>query len=93
MTKADRLDELLCGLLTLIEDIERALIVKRITDGIARAQSEGKHFGRPLRVFRRDKAKEMRAKGMSLRTIARALDVPLTTVATALRVRSSKAAR
>jgi len=40
--------------------------------------------GRPRKVFRRDRAIELRNSGMSLRKIAIELKVPLTTVVRAL---------
>jgi DNA invertase Pin-like site-specific DNA recombinase len=75
LLEEDRVDELRSSLLALIEDIEHRMVTKRVTDGIARAKAAGKPFGRPLLIFRRDKALELRRQGMSFRAIARALSV------------------
>jgi DNA invertase Pin-like site-specific DNA recombinase len=66
-------------------EFERNLIVERVRAGVAEAQRQGKHCGRPKRIFRRDEALRMRAEGKSVRAIARALGVPATTVADAMR--------
>lgn len=68
-----------------VAEFERAIIVERVRAGVKEAQRSGKHCGRPKRIFRRDEVRELRAKGMSLRAIAKQLGVPLTTVADSLR--------
>lgn len=72
------------GLLALLAQLERRIIVARVNAGIAEAQRKGKHCGRPKRIFRRDEALALKAKGVSLRKIAAQLGVPLTTVVRAL---------
>lgn len=67
-------------ILGVFAEFERNLIVERVTAGVAEAQAQGKHCGRPAKVFPRAKAKELRASGLSWRQIARRLDVPLSTV-------------
>jgi DNA invertase Pin-like site-specific DNA recombinase len=59
--------------------------VERVRAGVKEAQRTGKHCGRPKRIFRRDQVIELRAKGMSLRAIAKQLKLPLTTVADTLK--------
>jgi len=54
------------GLLALLAQLERRIIVARVTAGIAEAKRQGKHCGRPRRVFRRDEALRMRAEGRSI---------------------------
>jgi DNA invertase Pin-like site-specific DNA recombinase len=54
---------------------ERLRISERTKAGVARAKREGKHCGRPVKVFRRDLAREMHAAGESLRSIARKMGV------------------
>jgi DNA invertase Pin-like site-specific DNA recombinase len=66
-------------------EFERNLIVERVRAGVAEAQRQGKHCGRPKRIFRRDEALRMKAAGKSVRAIAAALGVPATTVADAMR--------
>jgi putative DNA-invertase from lambdoid prophage Rac len=65
------------GLLALLAQLERKIIVARVKAGVAEAQRQGKHCGRPPLVFRRDKARDLHAKGMSFRAIARELKVSL----------------
>lgn len=71
-------------LLALLAELERNIIVERVRAGVAEAQRQGKHCGRPLKVFRRDEAAELRQAGMSWRAIARELDVPQATIRLAL---------
>ncbi len=68
-----------------LAEFERALIVERVKAGVAEAQRQGKHCGRPARIFRRDEAVRMRAEGMSWRAIAKALEVPFSTLRGAVR--------
>jgi putative DNA-invertase from lambdoid prophage Rac len=66
-------------------EFERSLIIERVRAGVAEAQRQGKHCGRPARVFRRDEAVRLRQEGHSYRDIAKLLDVPVTTVADLVR--------
>lgn len=68
------------GLLALLAQLERKIIIARVNAGIAEAKRQGKHCGRPRRIFSRDKAAEMRAEGMSWRAIAKALEIPFSTL-------------
>lgn len=68
------------GLLALLAQLERKIIITRVRAGMAEAKRQGKHCGRPKRVFRRDLVAELRAKGMSWRAIALELGVPVATV-------------
>src|SRR5579883_1951748 len=61
-------------------EFERDLIVERVKAGVAEAKRQGKHCGRPVRVFRRDRVAQMRAEGRSWRDIAWELKLPVTTV-------------
>ena len=76
--------EFMRGMLALLAQLERKIIVARVRAGVAEAQRAGKHCGRPKKIFRRDEAAALRKQGMSLRAIARELQVPLTTVVRAL---------
>lgn len=73
------------GLLALLAQLERRIIVARVNAGMAEAKRKGKHCGRPKKVFRRDEASKLKREGRSLRAIAKLLGVPLTTVARALK--------
>ena len=59
---------------------ERVRISERTKAGMARARSQGKHCGRPAKVFRHDQAVELRDAGMSWRKIAARLGVSFMTV-------------
>ena len=72
------------GLLALLAQLERKIIVSRVNAGIAEAKRQGKHCGRPKKTFRRDLAREYRARGMSYRAIGEKLGVPFTTIHLAL---------
>lgn len=73
------------GLLALLAQLERKIIVARVTAGVAEAKRQGKHCGRPVRIWRRDEALKMRDQGMSLRAIAAKLVLPLSTVVNGLK--------
>jgi Resolvase, N terminal domain len=53
------------GMLALLAQLERRIIVARVNAGIAEAKRQGKHYGHPKKVFRRDEAMRMRAEGRS----------------------------
>jgi DNA invertase Pin-like site-specific DNA recombinase len=94
---------LLLHILAAVAEFERELIVGRVKAGRKQYETDyaagrvgketqsrsGKNLAphRPQKIFRRDRAAEMKAAGMSLRAIARELGVPHTTVADALRSR------
>jgi len=72
------------GLLALLAQLERKIIVARVKAGVAEAKRQGKHCGRPTRVWRRDEAAALRRAGMSWRGIARKIGVPEATIRLAL---------
>lgn len=92
--------KLLMHLLALFAEFERDLIVERVNSGLKeyrraynrgeigkrRSSRSGKNLpcGRPVKIFRRDLAAEMRKEGMSWRAIAAELGVPQSTVRLAL---------
>jgi putative DNA-invertase from lambdoid prophage Rac len=71
---------LLLHLFASFAQFERSLIVERVKAGVAEAQRQGKHCGRPARVFRRDEAIRLRQEGQSFRQIAKTLGVPFSTI-------------
>lgn len=77
--------KLLMHILAAIAEFERDLIRERVRAGVAEARRRGKHCGRPKKVFRRDEAAEMRARGLSWRKIEAALGVPQATLRLALK--------
>jgi putative DNA-invertase from lambdoid prophage Rac len=72
------------GLFGLLAQLERSIIVERVRAGVAEAQRQGKHCGRPVKIFRRDRARELRDQGWSWRKIAGELGVPQATIRLAL---------
>jgi putative DNA-invertase from lambdoid prophage Rac len=72
------------GLLALLAELERNVIVACVKAGVAEAKRQGKHCGRPARVWRRDQARELRRKGWSWRKIAAELGVPQSSIRLAL---------
>jgi DNA invertase Pin-like site-specific DNA recombinase len=69
-------------------EFERALIQERVRAGLRHARAQGKQLGRPSVKVEAKFVRELRAKGASLRTIARQLGVGLGTVHRALTTRS-----
>jgi DNA invertase Pin-like site-specific DNA recombinase len=67
-----------------VAELERNLIKERVHMGISRARKEGKRFGRPKRIFDREKARVM-LRSMSLREVARQLSVSRGVVERALK--------
>lgn len=67
-------------LLALLAELERNIIVERVNAGVAEAKRQGKHCGRPAKIFRRDEAARLRQSGLSWRAVAKRLNVPLATV-------------
>lgn len=76
--------KLLMHILAAIAEFERDLIQERVRAGVKEAQRQGKHCGRPKKVFRRDDAIALRKKGLSWRAIAEQLGVPTSTIRDAL---------
>lgn len=77
--------ELMLAIAAWIAKQERLRISERTKAGMQRAKWAGKHCGRPRRVFRLDKAQQLRKKGLSLRAIAAKLGVSFMTVKRRLR--------
>lgn len=90
---------LIMQVLAVIAEFERALIVERIREGVSEYEAaveagtygvtrhsksgKDKPRGRPVKIFHRARALEMRAAGMSFRKIGEALGVHFNTVALA----------
>jgi DNA invertase Pin-like site-specific DNA recombinase len=71
-------------LLALLAQLERKIIVARVNAGIAQARRDGKHCGRPKRIFSRPEALALQKQGLGLRAIADKLGVHFSTVSRAL---------
>jgi len=76
--------ELMLAVSAWIARQERQRISDRTKAGLERAKREGKHCGRPRRVWRRDEAIRLRLQGWSWRRISAELGVPVKTIRTAL---------
>lgn len=77
--------ELMLAIAAWIAKQERLRISERTKAGMERARREGKHIGRPCRVYDRTRIREMRADGMSLRAIASRCQISFMTVARLLK--------
>lgn len=67
--------KLIIAILAWTAERERELLRQRTREGMRRAKLEGKHIGRPKVKINMKKVKELRAKGVSYKDIARILDV------------------
>lgn len=81
--------ELMLAVAAWIAKQERLRISERTKAGIERARRQGKHCGRPKRIFRRDEVSELRAQGLSWRKISERLSLPVSTVRDAARCAES----
>ena len=64
---------MLFGILGSFAEFERSLIVERTKAGLARAKRNGVKLGRPKAVIDIERARELKAKGLSIRAISRKL--------------------
>ena len=69
-----------------LAELERNIIIERSAEGQRRARARGKHVGRPRREIDGARVAQLRAEGMSVRAVARALGVSRTVVERVLRV-------
>lgn len=72
--------KLLFTIVAAMAEMERSILIERVRAGMATARTKGKSLGRPKRVFRRDKALQLRAEGLSWRAISKRLGVPVSTL-------------
>ena len=79
------MSKFLMHLFAAFAEMERGIIRERVQAGVRAARARGTRLGRSQRVFRRDDALRLRAEGKSWRVIARALDLPMSTVIDACR--------
>jgi len=71
---------LILHILAALAEFERELIRERVKAGVAEAQRQGKHCGRPKRVFRKDEAVRLRKEGLSWRQLEKVMAVPQATL-------------
>jgi DNA invertase Pin-like site-specific DNA recombinase len=75
---------LLFHVLAAISEFERDLIRDRVMAGLARAKAQGKRLGRPRTPVDLGRVVQMRAAGVSVRGVARALKISPMSVTRAL---------
>jgi DNA invertase Pin-like site-specific DNA recombinase len=84
--------KLMMHILAAVAEFERELIRERVSAGMKHAKANGKHVGRPVREFDRQKAFDLRQLGKSFPAIARELGVGQATVIRAIRSLSKRLA-
>lgn len=75
---------LLLAIFAWVADFERGRLVERTLAGMERARREGKRIGRPEKAIPMTLARSLRAGGLSVRAVARRLQVPESTLRRAL---------
>jgi putative DNA-invertase from lambdoid prophage Rac len=68
------------AILSAVAELERALIVERVKAGVGRARAKGKHLGRPRVALDVRPVVAMMEKGYGLKSGAKALGVPHSTL-------------
>jgi DNA invertase Pin-like site-specific DNA recombinase len=68
--------QLMLHLLAAFAQFERCVIVERVRSGLARAKREGKKLGRPRAQVDAGQVRKLRADGLSIREIAKAMKIP-----------------
>lgn len=82
--------QLLFHIVGAVAQFERDLIAERVRAGMAHARAMGKHIGRPRAAVDADAVNGLRSKGMSLRSIALTLHIPVSRVRRALVPRDTR---
>ncbi len=91
--QANPTSRLLLQILACVAEFEREMIRDRTLVGIRAAKANGKHIGRPKRLFRRDEVIRLRdQENLSWRAIAARLHVPVMTAVDAYRNACTKTA-
>lgn len=82
--QANSMSRLVINILSAFAQFEREVILERVTAGIQHARKHGtksgKDFGRPRKVFDRQRVKDLRAEGKSLRAIQSATGIPISSI-------------
>lgn len=72
--------ELITAIFAFFASFERRRIIERISAGLERARAEGKTLGRPRLIVDRDRVRDLRADGHSIRAIAAKMKISNGTV-------------
>ncbi len=80
--------KLIIAIFTWAAERERELLRQRTREGMLRAKLQGKHVGRPRKEIDWRKFDEYRRKGLSLRDIARLLNISYSTLLRRLKERN-----
>ncbi len=72
------------SVLAAVAELERAIIRERVSAGVTRARRTKEHWGRPRKVFDRERARKMAAAGVSNREIGQRLGVSKDTIRKAI---------
>lgn len=75
-----KLRDLMLSIFSWVADRERESLIERTKLGLARAKSEGKTLGRPVRKLPVSRIRELREKQISMAAISRILDIPYSTL-------------
>jgi DNA invertase Pin-like site-specific DNA recombinase len=75
------------SIIAALAELERNIIIERSVEGQRRARARGTHVGRPRRAIDEARVLELRAEGVSVRSVARALGVSRTVVERVMRER------
>ena len=73
------------SIIAALAELERNIIVERSVEGQRRARARGTHVGRPRRSVDAARVMQLRAEGVSVRRIARALGVSRTVIERVMR--------
>ena len=72
--------KLLLHIVSAMAEFERSLLIERVKSGVAAARRRGARLGRPPAHLDEDELRELRARGLSVREIAKLLKVGTSTV-------------
>ena len=71
--------KMLFTMISAFAEFERSIIQERVRAGLAKAKAKGKKLGRPKARIDIEKLKGLRSEGLSIRKIAKMLNIPSST--------------
>lgn len=83
--------KLMFSMIGAFAEFERELIRERVKAGMQTAREKGQHIGRPFTVVDNSKVQELRNQGLSIRNVAKELDVKPSRVQYVLKCMSQQA--